>query len=107
VHELEYDEADGRVLGGWQSAVAREWDPLSTDTRPITEITVKSCVLPPGLYDVCSPTSSKKEDALRGEWERLDRDLNKRIGITYLYLFVRKHNNTPNSPASFPSLDAH
>ncbi len=73
-----------------QASQPRHWDPLSTDTRPITEITVKSCVLPPGLYDVCSPTSSKKEDALRGEWERVDRDLNKRIGITYLYLFVRK-----------------
>lgn len=73
-----------------QFAATRLWDPLSDDTRPITEITVKSCVLPPGLYDVCSPTSSKKEDALRGEWERVDRDANKRIGITYLYFFVRE-----------------
>lgn len=77
------------------------WDPLTPDTRPITEITIKSCVLPPGLSDdICAPISSKKvrpvpashatrcaarvgspappsqEDALRGKWVRVDKDLN-------------------------------
>ena len=68
-----------------------KWDPLRATTgAPLTEITVKSCVVPPGLFDVCSPTTSAKEDALRGKWIRVDRDLNKQIGIYYLYIFYRE-----------------
>lgn len=75
----------------WGALGKNDWDPLSTaQVTPITEITVKSCVVPPGLFDVCSPTTSAKEDALRGVWRRVDRDLNKQIGIYYLYVFYRE-----------------
>ncbi|KAI5480013.1 phosphatase dcr2 [Pseudohyphozyma bogoriensis] len=74
------------------------WDPLYRNTAPLTEITIKSCVLPPGFYDLCAPTSSKKEDALRGKWVRVDRDLNRRVGIYYLYLYERRL--LPNSQAA-------
>lgn len=39
---------------------------------------------------MCSPTSSAKEDATRGKWERIDRDINKRAGIYYLYIYARR-----------------
>lgn len=65
------------------------WDPLEPSTTPFTELQVKTCVLSPGLYDLCSPTSSAKEDATRGKWERIDKDLSKRIGVYYLYIYAR------------------
>ncbi|BGO96703.1 Phosphatase dcr2 [Rhodotorula toruloides] len=66
------------------------WDPLESSTTPFTELQVKTCVLSPGLYDLCSPTSSAKEDATRGKWERIDKDLSKRIGVYYLYIYARR-----------------
>ncbi|SCV68486.1 BQ2448_607 [Microbotryum intermedium] len=80
------DPLDDKELGFARG----EWNPFIAETTPITEIQFKTCMLPPGLYDLCSPTSSKKEDATRGEWRRLDRDLNKRIGIYYAYLYYRR-----------------
>ena len=48
-------------------------------------------MLPPGMgFDTCSPASSKKEDAVRGAWKRVERDLNKQIGLYYLYVFYRE-----------------
>ncbi|KDE09787.1 hypothetical protein MVLG_00186 [Microbotryum lychnidis-dioicae p1A1 Lamole] len=84
------DEDDDDALDDSHLGFARgEWNPFLAETTPITEIQIKTCMLPPGLYDLCSPTSSKKEDATRGEWRRVDRDLNKRVGIYYAYLYYR------------------
>ncbi|GAA6022722.1 hypothetical protein JCM11491_003744 [Sporobolomyces phaffii] len=66
------------------------WDPLRADTTPFTELALKTCVLSPGLYDMCSPISTAKEDQLRGKWERIDRDVSKKVGIYYLYLYGRR-----------------
>ncbi|GAA6050487.1 hypothetical protein JCM3770_002620 [Rhodotorula araucariae] len=66
------------------------WDPLEADTTPFTELQVKTCVLSPGLYDMCSPTSSAKEDATKGKWERIDRDVSRKAGIKYLYIYARR-----------------
>ncbi|KAK4055185.1 Phosphatase dcr2 [Microbotryomycetes sp. JL201] len=75
----------------WGMPSGDMWSQLSTETTPLTEITVKSCVLPPGMgFDTCAPTSSKKEDAVRGAWKRVERDLNKQIGLYYLYVFYRR-----------------
>lgn len=38
---------------------------------------------------MCSPASSAKEDATRGEWVRIDRDVNRRVGVYYLYIYAR------------------
>lgn len=86
---LDLDDYEDEVE--WSSRRTDKWDPLSSSLgAPLTEITVKSCVVPPGLFDVCSPTTSAKEDALRGKWVRVDRDLNKQIGLYYLYIFYRE-----------------
>ncbi|GAA5949069.1 hypothetical protein JCM21900_004848 [Sporobolomyces salmonicolor] len=75
----------------WGVPTVREkWDPLRADSTPFTELQVKTCVLSPGLYDLCSPTSSAREDATRGVWERIDRDVSKKIGIYYLYIYGRR-----------------
>ncbi|GAA5908254.1 uncharacterized protein JCM6883_004327 [Sporobolomyces salmoneus] len=66
------------------------WDPLRADTTPFTELALKTCVLSPGLYDLCSPTSTPVEDQKRGKWERIDRDVSKKVGIYYLYLYGRR-----------------
>ncbi|GAA5859682.1 hypothetical protein JCM1840_006407 [Sporobolomyces johnsonii] len=77
--------------GDWGVSTVREkWDPLRADSTPFTELQVKTCVLSPGLYDLCSPTSSAREDATRGVWERIDRDVSKKIGIYYLYIYGRR-----------------
>jgi len=72
------------------SSVREGWDPLRPDSTPFTELALKTCVLSPGVYDMCSPTASAREDQLRGKWERIDRDISKKVGIYYLYLYGRR-----------------
>ncbi|GAA5913525.1 hypothetical protein JCM8208_000701 [Rhodotorula glutinis] len=86
------DDDDWDVWGAAASgtATASGWDPLEAKTAPFTELQVKTCVLSPGLYDMCSPTSTAKEDAARGKWERIDRDVSKQAGIYYLYVYARR-----------------
>ncbi|GAA5980570.1 hypothetical protein JCM10908_001692 [Rhodotorula pacifica] len=85
-----WDEED---WGSWTSSGTSakvEWDPLRADSTPFTELQIKTCVLSPGVYDMCSPASSAKEDATRGEWIRIDKDVNKRVGVYYLYIYARR-----------------
>ncbi|GAA5953455.1 hypothetical protein JCM8115_000530 [Rhodotorula mucilaginosa] len=85
-----WDEDD---WGSWTSSGSSnkvEWDPLRADATPFTELQVKTCVLSPGVYDMCSPASSAKEDATRGEWVRIDKDVNRRVGVYYLYIYARR-----------------
>lgn len=75
----------------WSSSWEPEhWDPLRPSLTPLTELTVLSCYTPPTLFDNCKPRSTIKEDAIRGSWRRVGKDLNKRIGLSYLYLFERE-----------------
>lgn len=52
----DWADEDEEDLWGSLPFAQEIWDPLNPDTTPITEITIKSCVLPPGIYDLCSPT---------------------------------------------------
>lgn len=67
--------------------------PFSTSSSllslQLTSIFVQTCILSPGLYDLCSPTSSAREDATRGKWQRIDKDVSKKIGVKYLYVYAR------------------
>ncbi|GAA5949588.1 hypothetical protein JCM3765_002715 [Sporobolomyces pararoseus] len=84
-----WDEEDDSDY--WSISSSRKgWDPLRADTTPFTELSLKTCVLSPGVYDLCSPTSTAREDQLRGKWERVDRDISKKVGIYYLYLYGRR-----------------
>lgn len=66
------------------------WDPFILHRRPITEITAKACIWPPSVYDTCMPDSTLKEDSTRGKWLRVEKDINMRVGVYYLYLFYRR-----------------
>ncbi|GAA6058690.1 hypothetical protein JCM10212_003378 [Sporobolomyces blumeae] len=84
-----WDEEDDSDY--WSVSSIREgYDPLRADSTPFTELAIKTCVLSPGLYDLCSPTSTAREDQTRGKWERIDRDVSKTVGIYYLYLYGRR-----------------
>lgn len=84
------DPWDDEDDGWFMPKVVAVWNPLGNDTTPITEIQALSCFTPPGLFNLCSPQSTLKEDALRGKWMRVTKDLNAGIGIYYLYLFERE-----------------
>ena len=63
----------------------------STDRlSELTEIYIQSCTFPPSLWDVCSPPATPAEEAVRGPWIMLNRDLNKRVGLWYTYVFFRR-----------------
>lgn len=47
---------------------------------PLTEIYIQSCTFPPDIWNICAPPSTPAEEAVRGPWTMLNRDLNKRVG---------------------------
>lgn len=65
-------------------------DPQRLVAAPITDITVRSCVVSPYIVDVCAPKTTMREEAVMGRWTRLNKDINKRIGMYYLYIYVRR-----------------
>ncbi|GAA5870341.1 hypothetical protein JCM16303_001969 [Sporobolomyces ruberrimus] len=80
------------------SSIRPGYDPLRADTTPFTELAIKTCALSPALYDICSPASTAREDQSRGKWERIDRDISKKVGIYYLYLYGRRLLPGSSSP---------
>lgn len=89
--DADFDDLDGTGTGagGFQAeAVAESWDPFVPNTAPLTEITAKSCMWPPTVYDTCMPDSSAREDAEKGKWIRVEKDMNLRVGVcAYLIIF--------------------
>lgn len=77
------------------------YSPLIPSLNPLTELTAKACVFPPmtnlpgplasiwgnlfggsdGQGGLCTPQSTKKEDAVKGKWVRVERDVGKRSGM--------------------------
>jgi hypothetical protein len=45
---------------------SKDWDPLARDTRPITEIQLISCIIPPSIGNLCQPKTNKA-DSFRGQ----------------------------------------
>lgn len=89
--ELDEWSDDNNAYAGFNTEDAEDyWNPFVLHRRPITEVTAKACIWPPSIYDACMPDSSMREDAERGKWMRIEKDLNMRVGIYYLYLFYRR-----------------
>ncbi|GAA6036936.1 hypothetical protein JCM8097_006363 [Rhodosporidiobolus ruineniae] len=88
----QYWDEDDDFLDDWgySSGGSAKWDPLEQNSTPLTEIQVKTCILSPGLYDMCSPTSTTREDATRGKWVRIDKDVNAKVGVKYSYIYARR-----------------
>jgi hypothetical protein len=41
-------------------------------------------MIPPEMTTVCRPPTTPEEDALKGPWVRIPRDLNRKDGLWYL-----------------------
>ncbi|RDB23740.1 putative inactive purple acid phosphatase 29 [Hypsizygus marmoreus] len=53
------------------------WAPLLPHTAGLSEITVTRCLLDPSYgKDLCAPDSTSEQDAIKGKWVRVDRNLN-------------------------------
>lgn len=49
---------------------------------PVSEIAITKCFVPPGLVGkMCEPPTTVEQDAIKGKWVRVDRDLNKEVGV--------------------------
>lgn len=60
----------------------------------VSEIAITRCMMPPSLVgDLCAPATTVEQDAIKGNWVRVDRDLNKQAGLwtlvrTYHYFML-------------------
>lgn len=50
----------------------------------VSEIAVVRCIFELGMIDVCAPSSSTSDDAIKGKWVRVPRDLNLQSGMWHL-----------------------
>ncbi|KAG5647444.1 hypothetical protein DXG03_009374 [Asterophora parasitica] len=69
------------------------WAPLLPHATGFSEITITRCMLDPSFgMDLCAPKSSPEQDAIRGKWVRVKRDLNLQGGVTapYLNIYYRR-----------------
>lgn len=48
----------------------------------VSEISISRCMMPMAFVgDLCNPESTDEQDAIKGKWVRVDRDLNKQSGL--------------------------
>ena len=60
--------------------------------QTVSEITVSHCLAPPRMFgDLCAPPSTPEQDAIKGTWVRVPRNLNLESGYVSGYL-VSVHN---------------
>lgn len=53
----------------------------------VSEITVTHCLAPPHIFgDLCAPHSTVEQDAIKGKWVRVPRNLNLEMGYASGYL---------------------
>ncbi|KAF8631933.1 hypothetical protein AX15_002186 [Amanita polypyramis BW_CC] len=69
------------------------WAPLLPHDTGLSEITVSHCLAPPQVFgDLCAPSSSTEQDAIKGKWVRVPRNLNLETGYVsgYLEMYYRR-----------------
>ncbi|KAG6857449.1 hypothetical protein H0H87_003516 [Tephrocybe sp. NHM501043] len=65
------------------------WAPLLPHTTGLSEITIIECRIDPSLAEeLCAPDSTTEQDAIKGKWVRVKRDLNIEGGYISPYLNV-------------------
>lgn len=48
----------------------------------VSEIAITRCMMSPNLVgNLCDPDSTIEQDAIKGKWVRVERDLNKQSGL--------------------------
>jgi hypothetical protein len=63
---------------------------ISLFSASVTEIAIKPCLFFPALVTYCDPRTTLEDDALKGAWVRVDRDLNIKTGRWYLSIWYRR-----------------
>ncbi|KAI0291650.1 Metallo-dependent phosphatase [Multifurca ochricompacta] len=66
------------------------WSPLLPHDTGLSEIAVVRCVFDLSMIDMCTPSSSTSDDAIKGRWVRVQRDLNLQAGMWHLLLYYRR-----------------
>ncbi|TCD62378.1 hypothetical protein EIP91_006960 [Steccherinum ochraceum] len=70
------------------------WDPLMPHDTGFSEIEVTNCWIDPWFApfvtaDFCAPKTTKEEDAIRGKWVLVNRNLNAQ-GLSFLNVYYRR-----------------
>ncbi|KAG6837346.1 hypothetical protein H0H93_010948 [Arthromyces matolae] len=64
-----------------------EWNPILPHSTGLSEIAVTECRFDPSLAEgLCAPDSNSEQDAIKGKWVRVPRDLNLEGGYISSYL---------------------
>ncbi|KAF9234987.1 Metallo-dependent phosphatase-like protein [Melanogaster broomeanus] len=67
------------------------WAPLLPHDTGLSEITITRCMIPIGFSGgLCDPGTTIEQDAVKGKWVRVDRDLNKQSGVWSLNIYYRR-----------------
>ncbi|KIK90771.1 hypothetical protein PAXRUDRAFT_831401 [Paxillus rubicundulus Ve08.2h10] len=67
------------------------WAPLLPHDTGLSEITITRCIVTPELVgDLCAPETTIEQDAIKGKWVRVERDLNLQSGIWALNMYYRR-----------------
>ena len=62
----------------------------------VTEITIEKCIFPPSLSYLCGPKTTAEQDAIKGKWVRVERDLNMESGLWSL-VSILYHSAAPTA----------
>lgn len=57
---------------------------VKTNNVAVSEITIERCMVGPMIASLCTPRSSKEDEAIKGKWVRVARDLNRQSGLWHL-----------------------
>ncbi|KAG1878635.1 Metallo-dependent phosphatase-like protein [Suillus tomentosus] len=67
------------------------WAPLLPHDTGLSEIAITRCMMSPSLVgNLCAPTTTVEQDAIKGNWVRVDRDLNTKAGLWNLNIYYRR-----------------
>ncbi|KIJ20637.1 hypothetical protein PAXINDRAFT_165536 [Paxillus involutus ATCC 200175] len=67
------------------------WAPLLPHDTGLSQITITRCIVTPELVgDLCAPETTVEQDAIKGKWVRVERDLNLQSGIWALNIYYRR-----------------
>ncbi|KAI6122283.1 Metallo-dependent phosphatase-like protein [Pisolithus croceorrhizus] len=68
------------------------WAPFLPHDTGLSEITIERCMFSPEIagVDLCTPKTTVEQDAVKGKWVRVERDLNMQTGIWSLNIYYRR-----------------
>ncbi|OJT14478.1 hypothetical protein TRAPUB_8978 [Trametes pubescens] len=107
--DLEYPAAGNNIPSGvdwWNVTTGSDtvdtaslpldiWDPLMQHDTGLSEIHITECMVDPFFVpyiapDLCYPSTTKQDDALKGKWVRVERNLKEQLGFKSLNVFYRR-----------------